>query len=52
MIATKDGSAFWDGRAYEFKRGERVDAPPALIRKLKEQGAVKAPARKKGNADD
>lgn len=52
MIATKDVSALFNGRPYRFKKGAQVKAPDALVRALKEQGAVKASARKKETSDD
>ena len=52
MIATKDVSVLFNGRHYRFRKGAQVKAPDALVRALKEQGAVKASARKKGTSDD
>lgn len=52
MIATKDVAVFFNGRPYRFKKGAQVKAPDALVRALKEQGAVRAAARKKETNDD
>lgn len=46
MIATKDISVLFNGHPYRFKKGAQVKAPDALVRALKEQGAVGASARK------
>lgn len=51
MIATKDVSAVFNGWRYEFKKGERVEAPPALLRLLKREGAVTARRKRKANDD-
>ena len=52
MIATRDVTASWDGRRYAFKKGEKVEAPKALVSALKAQGAAKAHATKKETEDD
>lgn len=52
MIATKDLVVFFNGHPYRFKKGAQVKAPDALVRALKEQGAVRAAARKKETNDD
>lgn len=52
MIATKDVAVFFNGHPYRFKKGAQVKAPDALARALKEQGAVKASARKKKETSD
>ena len=52
MIAIKDVAALFNGRHYRFKKGAQVKAPDALVRALKEQGAVKASARKKETSND
>lgn len=52
MIAAKDISVLYNGHPYRFKKGAQVKAPDALVRALKEQGAVKASARKKEASDD
>ena len=52
MIATKDVSVLFNGHPYRFKKGAQVKAPDALVRALKERGAVKASARKKETSDD
>ncbi|WP_158094378.1 hypothetical protein [Collinsella sp. An7] len=52
MIATKDVSVLYNGHPYRFKKGATVKAPTALVRALKEQGAVRAAARKKETSDD
>lgn len=52
MIATKDVAVFFNGHQYRFKKGAQVKAPDALVRALKEQGAVRAAARKKETNDD
>lgn len=52
MIATKDVSVLFNGHPYRFKKGAQVKAPDALVRALKEQGAVKESARKKETSDD
>ncbi len=51
MVATKDVTALFNGSSYAFKAGENVEAPAPLVRKLKEQGLVKA-ARKKEPKND
>nr|DAM24919.1 MAG TPA: SsDNA-specific exonuclease [Caudoviricetes sp.] len=43
---------FFNGHPYRFKKGAQVKAPDALVRALKEQGAVRAAARKKETNDD
>lgn len=52
MIATKDVAVFFNGHPYRFKKGAQVKAPDALVRALKEQGAVRAAAREKETNDD
>lgn len=52
MIATKDISVLYNGHPYRFNKGAQVKAPKALVRALKEQGAVRAAARKKETNDD
>ena len=52
MIATKDLAVLYNGHPYRFKKGAQVKAPDALVRALKEQGAVRAAARKKETNDD
>ncbi len=52
MIAAKDVSVLFNGRHYRFKKGAQVKAPDALVRALKEQGAVKASARRKKETSD
>lgn len=52
MIAAKDISVLYNGHPYRFKKGAQVKAPDALVRALKEQGAVKASTRKKETSDD
>lgn len=52
MIATRDVAVFFNGNPYRFKKGAQVKAPDALVRALKEQGAVRAAARKKETNDD
>ena len=52
MIATKDAAVFFNGHPYRFKKGAQVKAPDALVRALKEQGAVRAAARKNETNDD
>lgn len=52
MIATKDVAVFFNGHPYQFKKGAQVKAPDALVRALKEQGAVRAAARKKETDND
>lgn len=52
MIATKDVTVFFNGHPYRFKKGAQAKAPDALVRALKEQGAVRAAARKKETNDD
>lgn len=52
MIAAKDVVVFFNGHPYRFKKGAQVKAPDALVRALKEQGAVRAAARKKETNDD
>ena len=52
MIAAKDVEVFFNGHPYRFKKGAQVKAPDALVRALKEQGAVRAAARKKETNDD
>lgn len=51
MIATKDASAHFNGRRYEFKKGQRVDCPSALLEALKKQGAVTAQRKRKASND-
>lgn len=52
MIAIKDVSVLFNGHPYRFKKGAQVKVPDALVRALKEQGAVRAAARKKETNDD
>lgn len=52
MIATKDIAVLYNGHPYRFKKGAQVKVPNALMRALKEQGAVRAAARKKEQTDD
>lgn len=52
MIATTDVSACFNGKRYQFKKGQQVDAPQNLLNALKKQGAVKAPVKKKENGND
>ena len=52
MIATKDVAVFFNGHPYRFKKGAQVKAPDALVRAIKEHGAVRAAARKKETNDD
>lgn len=52
MIATKDIAVLYNGHPYRFKKGAQVKAPNALVRALKEQGAVRASAQKKEDSDD
>lgn len=52
MIATKDIAVLYNGHPYRFKKGAQVKAPNALMRALKEQGAVRAAARKKETDND
>ena len=51
-MATKVVAVFFNGHPYRFKKGAQVKAPDALVRALKEQGAVRAAARKKETNDD
>ena len=52
MIATKDVSVLYNGHPYRIKKGAQVKAPDALVRALKEQGVVRAAARKKETSND
>lgn len=47
MIAKKDISVLFNGHPYRFSKGARVNAPDALMRALREQGAVRAQPRRK-----
>lgn len=51
MIAKHDVTALFNGRRYEFKKGQQVDAPPALLEALKKQGAVTAQRKRKASDD-
>lgn len=51
MIAVKDISALFNGRQYRFKKGATVKAPTALVRALKDQGAVAAQRKRKAKDD-
>lgn len=46
MIAERDVTALHNGVRYSYKKGQRVDAPAALLETLKEIGAVKETKRK------
>ena len=50
MIAAKDVSARHNGREYAFKKGERLDCPPALLRAMAACGAARE-ERKEGPHD-
>lgn len=57
MIARHDISVLYNGHPQRFRKGARVNAPDALMRALKEQGAIRAQPRRKAaeskeNSDD